>query len=335
MVKISVSEKRQHEAVRDNVGYHNFTHELVEISGEDSGAFLDDMYPAAISRTKVGRGKYTTQVNESGIIIDDLIIFRLDDHLYWISTLYSEQLIECFDQYKASYNIEYKIIAAENEMYTVQGPKSKDLLNRLVDKPVDDIGYFAIQDRKIEDVNVKVARAGYTGEKGYEIYIAAEHKDFLEAKLEEAGKPLDATHITESNVFLYSLPSEKGFVLMSDINETNPLESELDFSIDWSKNFIGKEALDKVKAEGPQKILLGFTVEDTDSEIDEDTPILKNGDLIGKATRFTYGYTIEKAIGYALVDRSAASIGDTVDIGGVTATLTDRIWYDVENEKMR
>jgi aminomethyltransferase len=80
--------RKQHEAVRNAVGWYDWTHKLLEIAGKDATAFLDTIFPNPIAKTKVGSARYTTMLNEDGIIIDDVIVFRLEENKYWISTLY-------------------------------------------------------------------------------------------------------------------------------------------------------------------------------------------------------------------------------------------------------
>lgn len=182
----------------------------------------------------------------------------------------------------------------------------------------------------MDGVPVKVARSGYTGEKfGYEIYISPEHEDALIAKLETKGAAMDACHVTELDVMVMTLPAEAGFVLMMDIYKTNPFECGFEKSLDWSKDFIGKEALERVRMEGPKRKLVGFTVEDNEALIYggplcKGNPLLKNGEIVGRATKYTYGFTCNKNIGYALIDLNKAAIGDTVTINGYEAVLTEK-----------
>jgi len=256
------STRTQHEAVRNGVGWYDWTHKLLEVTGADSTAFLDRIFPNPIAKIKVGGARYTTMLDEDGIIIDDVIVFRLEENKYWVSTLYMKELIAWFDAHKSESKVEYKDITGVTVMYAVQGPKSKNLVNSFLAEKVDDMKFFTIKDNKVDNVPVKIARSGYTGEWGYEIYVAPENREVVEAELAECGKALGAVHVTEFQVMAWTLASEKGFYLMSDLGGTNPFEVGLDGAIDWSKDFIGREALEKVRAEGPKRQLLGFTVDD-------------------------------------------------------------------------
>lgn len=334
MRKNNAEVRAEHEAVRNHVGYYDFTHKLLEVKGKDAKAFLDKMFIAGISKAKTGTAKYTTMLNEEGIIIDDVIVFHIEEELYWVSTLYIDELIAWFDAHRDGEVVEYKEITGITTMYAVQGPDSKAVLNGFLKNPIDSLKYFHIEDNAIGDVAVKIARSGYTGELGFEIYCHPDHAKLVEEKLEEAGKPYGIMQI-KTDVIVTSLPREKGFVLMSDLAGTNPLESGFGWTIDWNKEFIGKAALLKVKESGAKRALLGFTVEDDAAEIEIGSAVMVNGVNAGKVTMYTYGYTVEKNIGFALVDTDKAKAGDQARIGGVDATITERIFYDPENKRIR
>lgn len=324
---------REHETIRNHVGFYDFTHQLLEVTGPDSGKFLDTMFVNTIQGADVGRAKYTTMLGEDGNIIDDVIVFRIEEYKYWISTLYIDKMIKWFDEHKGDMDVEYKDITDNLAMFAVQGPKSKEFLNSILENTIDDMKYQEIRDNKMDDKTIKIARSGFTGELGFEIYVDPSCSEFMEEKLCETGRKFEVDKIT-SDVILTSLPMEKGYVLMSDLEGTNPIESGFEWSIHWDKDFVGKEALDKTKIEGPKHSLLGFII-DEDIEINPNTIITIGEEEVGKVTNSTYGYTVEKTIGYALVDNELAKIGDKVLINDNEATLVERVFYDPENKRVR
>jgi aminomethyltransferase len=331
--KNDAMKRAEHEAVRKAVGWYYFTHQLLEVTGEDASAFLDKIYANPIATLKIGGARYTTMLNEDGLILDDVVIFRLEENKYWVSTLFVRKLIVWLDAHKGESKVAYSDITNTTDMYAVQGPKSRYFLNSFLEKKIDEQKFFTICDNKIDDVPVKVSRAGFTGEKlGYEIYVAPENRALVEKKLAECGKSFGAVQITEFQVMVLTLATEKGFYLMCDIGGTSPLEVGLDRGIDWSKDFIGKAALERVKTEGPKRQLFGFIVDEDDVHISSrdkggvgDTVIV-NGEEVGRVTKCTYSYTIDKNIGYVLVDSGKAQIGDKAAINGYSATLTGRIF---------
>jgi len=319
--------RKEHEAIRLGVGYYDFTHSVMEVSGKDSAAFLDKMFVNKIGNSKVGQAVYTTMLNESGIIIDDVIIFRLEDELFWVSTLYIDEMLKWFDNYKGKFDVNYKNITEDWTMYAVQGPKSAAVLNDLLKNQVDGMAFFTIEDNEIEGTPVKIARSGYTGELGYELYCKSDIKKDIEEKLVQKGQAYDMLNIT-SDVIVTSLPREAGYVLMSDLAGTNPIEAGYGWTIGWDKeDFIGKAALEKVKDVKPARSLIGFTVAEDAAVVEPGTAVTKDGAVVGKVTMFTYGFTVEKNIGFALIDTDKAAIGDQVTIGDVKAELIDRVFY--------
>lgn len=334
MRKNEINLKKEHDAIRNAVGYYDFTHQLLEVMGPDSGAFLDYLFVNKFSTAKVGSAKYTTMLNEDGVIIDDVIIFRIKEEQYWISTLYIDDMIKWFDAHKGGFDVFYKDITEYVSMVAVQGPKSGELLNALLKSPVDKLKYFTIEDNFLEGMQIMVARSGFTGELGYELYVDPPSVNWVEEQLEEKGADLGVQKMT-TDVILTSLPREKGYTLMSDLGGANPLEVGFDWTVGWDKDFIGKAALEKVKADGPKRKLLGFTVADDKAVIEENAEVTIDDKEVGKVTTFTYGYTVGKNIGFALVDAKLADIGDEVEIDGVKAVLADRMFYDPDNKKIR
>lgn len=337
MYKNDTQKRRQHNAVRQNVGWYYYTHQLLEVTGMEAGAFLDYVCLNSLAKTGVGRAKYTTLLNEEGLIIDDVIVFHISENHYWVSTLYVNQLIAWLDKHKGGYAVEYQDITPVTDMFAVQGPNSRALLNAILVNKVDEQKYFSICNNQVDEIPVKISRSGFTGELGYEIYVAPEHRKIIAEKLFEAGKALDAERITELEVMTMTLPSEKGYNLMSDIQGLSPLEVEPNAHINWDKAFIGKEALQKTAEIGVSRRLIGFTVEGDSIHIRArnwnncGNDITLNGEVVGEVTKFTYGYTVDTCLGFALVDTSKVGVGDHVKIKSYDAVLTERVWYDPEN----
>ncbi len=336
MRKNNMELRNEHEAVRERVGFHDFTHELLEVTGRDARSFLDQMLVNDIASCSVGQGKYTTMLNEKGHIIDDVIIFRLKVDTFWISTLDIASMIAWFEKYAAGYQVDFKDITGVTTMYTVQGPKSREVINDIVTDNVDDLSFNWIKDNKIDNVPVKVARCGFTGELGYELYFAPEHTHFIETKLFESGQPFDIVEV-ETDVVLSSLPTEKGLMLMRDLEGLDPVEAGLGWSVNWDKDFVGKEAAQLSKDNGPKRSIVGFTVEDDYADVELGATINLDGTRIraGTVTNYTYGFTAEKNIGFAVINNVVAKIGDTVTIGDqhIEAVLTDKVFYDPRNTK--
>lgn len=323
--------RADHMAVRENVGWYLFTHQLIEVEGPDATAFLDYLYAKPIGTLDLGRARYTVLLDEDGIIRDDVVIFRFEENRYWVSTLYALRMIPWFKAHQDGFDVAFKEITAQWDMYSFQGPRAKDMVNALVDNSVDELKFFQIKDNSVGDIPVLVNRGGFTGEEyGFEVYVPkAQTKDLL-AAIRATGEQFDAHQLTDIQVMVWTLPTERGYFLMCDLHRTNPFEVGLDKGIKLDgKDFIGKEALLKIKEEGPARKLLGFITAEEDIFIPArniggpGTPVMLGDEEIGRVTKVTYSYLLNENIGYVLVEADKVNVGDKVMLHGFEATLCE------------
>ncbi len=338
MSKQDVNKRKEHEAVRNNVGFYDFTHQLYEVTGKNAGSFLDKMFVNSVEATKPGHAVYTTMLDEDGLIIDDVIIFRIEEDKYWVSTLFIEDMKKWFKNYSDMEDLHFKEITEDIAMWAVQGPDSTNVLNDILAEDISDMEFFEIKDNKIGNINIKISRSGFTGELGYEIYFNPKYCDNTQKELLEKGKKYDIVEL-KTDVVLMSLPGEKGYVIMDDLKGANPLEVGFGWSIDWDTDFVGKEALEKVKKEGAKRKLVGYSVEEDDVDIAHDSKVKVDGKEIGRVTKSFYGYTLEKNLGYILIDSDHCKVGNKVTIVNgdkeIEATIEDRVFYDPSDSKVR
>lgn len=144
--KYDEMKRSEHMAVRSSVGWYYWTHQLLEVTGPDAAAFLDKMCANPIANLAVGRERYTTMLNEQGQIVDDVVVIRLQEETFWVSTLFIKKMIPWFDAHKEGADVNYTDVTKKWDMYAVQGPRSKELVNALVETPVDDLKFFSIMD---------------------------------------------------------------------------------------------------------------------------------------------------------------------------------------------
>ena len=329
--------RSEHMAVRKTVGYYLFTHQLMEVTGEQAAAFLDYVFPNNIANLAVGRDRYTTMLNEDGEIIDDVVVMRLDEDRYWVSTLYGTKADDWFYFHSEGYDVETYEITEDWHMFAVQGPKSKEVLNNILSNGVDDLKFFQNRTDEINGIEVIVNRAGFTGEKfGYEIYCASDLADDIQDAIDTAVKAAGGKEITEFQVFAWTLPTEAGFYYMRDLAHTNPFEVGLEKNVNWDKDFIGKEALLKIKENGPEREMLGFEVIDENENFyirakqygGPGEPIFIDGEEeeIGRVSKMVYSYVKDVNNGYILVKKDKLHIGDRFKIHGYDCIVTEKNW---------
>lgn len=315
LFKTDAVARAEAKAIRENVGWYRWTHDLIEVTGPDADKWIDYLYVANFEKTVVGKTKYTTMLNEDGKIIDDTIIMHMADQKYWISTLYAPQFLAWADKYSAGYDVAYRDVSLENDMYAIQGPKSTEMVNALVSDKVDNLKRFSWVATKVGDVDVIVHRAGFTGEQGYEIYSTFEDSKKIDAAIREAGKAFDATELTTLEVYVRSIPVEKGFALRQDMYLLTPYECDLGWSVDLNKDFVGKEALEKIK-DTPSFKLVGLEyLAESYEDICQMEIVKLNGVPCGRVKAAIYGYTVDKNIGFAVIEADKAVNGTAVTIG--------------------
>lgn len=322
--------RTQHNAVRTTVGWYDFTHRLFEVTGPDALKFLNKMYLSNLDNLAVGRARYTPMLDEDGWICDDVIIFRLAEDTFWVSTLYGKDLVRRYGWYIDAYDVAYVDRIKEVRMFAVQGPKSPEVMDAVIDGSVEGMKIFSIKEDTIGEIPVRVARAGYTGEKwGFELYVPEENVDEVMAKLDAAAAEQGGLHVTEIDAMAMTLPAEAGYYLMLDLRRCTPYEVGFDSMVDFKKDFVGKRALRKLSRKEPARELVGIEVPDYDAVIyggpdRKGNEVFKDGELIGYVTKFTYGYTVEKNIGYALVKKGSVELGDVVKVGKYDVIITPK-----------
>lgn len=328
--KFDDMKRAEHMAVRNTVGWYLWTHHMVEVTGEDAADFLDRIFLNNISNLQNGRERYTCMLNENAEIVDDVVVLRLEDEKFWVSTLFAHYLIPWIEANKGDAKIEYADVTKAWDMYAVQGPKSLEVVNALVAKPVDEQKFFSIADNEIDGVPVKINRAGFTGEKlGYEIYVPSEKGDEVEEKIRAAAEKLGGKEVTEFQVMAWTLPTEAGFYYMRDLRHVNPLEVGLDKNINWEKDFIGRDALLKIQEEGPKREMKGFTVAEDNIHIkgrhlgSEGETVMKDGECVGRCAKIVYSYVNEINNGLIIADKGVLKNGDKVTMHGHEAIICD------------
>ena len=303
-------------AVRQNAGWYRWTHDLVQVGGADAERFLDWMLVNRIAGTPEGRGKYTTMLDEHGQIIDDLVAFNRGGGIWWLSTLYGPHAVRWFDAHKQGFDVTYEDVTQEWDMYAVQGPNSAKVMAALLNEPVDELKRFQIVDRLVGETPVVVDRGGFTGELGFELYCKRADSAAMADAIARAAGEFDAPRLTTLEVYVRSLPMEKGMALRQDYKGLTPYEANLGWSVHMDKDFFGKEALAAAHAQGERRAFVGLEIErESYEDIAQKEIVYKRGVPVGYTPAFIYGYTVDKNIGFGVVDARKCPLGTRVTIG--------------------
>ncbi len=313
--------KKEHKAVRNGVGMFDVSH-MGEFFVSGPGA-LDLVQKVTIndaSKLKTGKAQYSAMCYEEGGIVDDLIIYMLNDEEYMLVVNASN--IEKDFKWISSHNsfdAELKNRSSDMCLLAVQGPESIETLQKLTDTDLSSIKFYTFKKGTLAGFgNIILSATGYTGEKGFELYFDKNDIDYAQIweAIMEAGSEFD---IQPCGLGARdTLRLEMGFALYgNDISkETNPLEARLDWLTKLDKDdFIGKDALAKVKEDGISRKLVGFMVDDRRAIPRNGYDIVdEGGQKIGFVTSGTRSITLDKNIGMGYVPAEKAEEGTKIYI---------------------
>jgi aminomethyltransferase len=293
------------------------------IEGKDAASFLDYALVGAASEIAVGRAKYSLICNEAGGIIDDLIVYRLKETSYLVVANASNKdvVFGAFQKRARGFDTEVRDESDAWVLLAIQGPKSVEILGEITPAPLSDLKYYAISEAKIADVDCLLARTGYTGEDGFEIYIPVASAEIVFDALMAAGSKFDL--MPTGLACRDTLRLEAGMPLYGhEMNEeVNPYQAGFGkvVRLDKPGDFVGKAALAKLSESKPAKVLVGLTGEGkraarADYEIFTEGSDKAVGVITSGALSPTLGFPV--AMGYLNSDLAEAGSKVSVDVRG-------------------
>ena len=307
----------EHQAVRNNVGVFDISH-MGQFIVDGAGAhdWLNSMLTNNIDKLDVGMGQYTFLLNDRGGIIDDLIVYRIDEQEYLL-VVNAARADEDFAwlQDRLTEGISLTSRSADFGAVAIQGSQTAALSHVLFDNDVELPARNHIVDVSFNRTSVSVARTGYTGEDGIEVFFRAnDAANFWNAVL-EGGKSLGikpcglGARDTLRLEMCYPLNG-------SDLSpERNPIEAGLGFFVDLGKHdFVGRDALVKTKESGPREKLVPFRMKEKGPPPRPHYAVFRNGERVGEVTSGTLSPSLNWGIGMAYVSSTHAKIGTEIDI---------------------
>jgi len=324
----------EHQTVRNNVGIFDISHmgQFI-VDGAAGREWLNRMLTNNVQKLATGAGQYTFLLNENGGIIDDLIVYRIasetfllvvnaaraDDDFAWLQDHlevgHASGLPDRTDRKRDACATMLTSRSANFGAVAVQGPRTAALFDALFGKEIELPARNHIVDVPFGTTNVSVARTGYTGEDGIEVFFpASDAVKFWRAALER-GKPLGikpcglGARDTLRLEMCYPLNG-------SDLSpERNPIEAGLGFFVDLTKpDFVGHDALLKTKQSGPAEKLVPFRMTKKGPPPRPHYAVFRNGEQIGEVTSGTLSPSLNWGIGMAYVSSAHAKIGAEIDI---------------------
>lgn len=318
----------EHAAVRNCVGVFDVSHmgEFI-LKGKGALDLIQRVTSNDASKLTDGKVQYSYLPNEDGGIVDDLLVYRIDEITYLLVVNASniEKDLRWIQKHN-EFDVDIMDISDRTSLLAVQGPKATAVLQQLTEVDLSSMEYYSFKKNTFAGVeNVLISATGYTGAGGFELYFDNEHAVQIWDAIFEAGK--------DSNIKPIGLGArdtlrlEKGFCLYgNDIDDTtSPLEAGLGWITKFSTKFINYEALEAQKKAGIKKKLVGFEMIERGIPR-HDYPITnEGGEVIGRVTSGTQSPTLQKAIGMGYVDIASAEPGTEIFIAIRNAHVRARV----------
>jgi glycine cleavage system T protein (aminomethyltransferase) len=320
------------------------------LTRRDATQLVDRIITRDMRKVSVGQVIYTPWCDEHGKVIDDGTVSRLDENTYrWTA---ADPSLRWFTQNAFGLDVQIEDISESTAALAVQGPTSGRLLKRIAESAdIENLKYFRVTPGKIDGVPVEISRTGYTGDLGYEIWVAADKAVKVWDALVESGgafdvKPtgmlaLDVARI-EAGLLLIDIDFNSSKKALIEEQKYSPFEMGLGRLVHLDKNrFIGQRALVEEKKRGPARQIVGLEIDWPEVEkIYEQVglppavspiasrvavPVYRNGTQLGKATSTTWSPTLKKMIALATVKSESAAPGTPVEIEITVEAVRHRV----------
>ena len=299
----------EHATVRNSVGVFDVSHmgEFI-LKGDNALALIQKVTSNDASVLVDGKAQYSCLPNNDGGIVDDLIVYRINEKTYML-VVNASNIDKDWNWIKQhdTYGLDMQNISEKTSLLAIQGPDAMATLQKLTDINLAEIPYYSFIKGKFNGIdNVVVSNTGYTGAGGFEIYFDNEHAIDMWDSIFDAGKEFGIKPIGLGA--RDTLRLEMGFCLYgNDIDDTtSPIEAGLGWITKFTKDFTNRAAIEKQKTEGVTKKLVGFEMIDRGIPRHDYQIADAQGNIIGKVTSGTQSPTLNIAIGMGYVNKEFA-----------------------------
>ncbi|MER5401483.1 glycine cleavage system aminomethyltransferase GcvT [Streptomyces sp. NPDC002599] len=320
------SERDEHVAVRTKAGLFDLSHMgEITVTGPEAAALLNHALVGNIATVGVGRARYTMICQEDGGILDDLIVYRLAEHEYMVvaNASNAQVVLDALTERVAGFDAVVRDDRDAYALIAVQGPESPGILKAVTDADLDGLKYYAGLPGTVAGVPALIARTGYTGEDGFELFVAPADAEKVWQALTDAGTPAGLVPCGLS--CRDTLRLEAGMPLYGHELTTalTPFDAGLGRVVKFEKDgdFVGRAALAEAAeraASEPPRVLVGLIAEGRRVPR-AGFSVVAGGEVIGEVTSGAPSPTLGKPIAMAYVDAAHAAPGTTgvgVDIRG-------------------
>ena len=312
----------EHYAVRQAAGLFDIDHMgQFDVRGADALAFLQHLLSSDLSTLALNEAKYAIMCYADGTVVDDTFVYKLPSgkknpqfkYMVVVNASNREKDFAWMNAHRGGFRVELEDVSDRYYMLAFQGPKAEQVLQKLEPFDLSKIKYHHARQFGKGNARGLVARTGYTGEDGFELFIPASHAKHVWDAILDAGKDVGVKPIGlgardslrfEAKMALYGHEID---------SHTTPIEAGLGWACDLDKMFIGRDCLLKRKLEGVTKKLVGFEMIDR-GIARKDYEIAKGGNSVGIVTTGMFAPTLEKNLGLGYVAPEFAAIGTEFDV---------------------
>ena len=306
----------------------------VEITGPDAAQFVQLLTPRNLSGCAVGQCKYVLITDENGGVLNDPVLLRLAENHFWLSLADSDILMWA-KGVAVNSGLDIRLSEPDVSPLQLQGPKSGDIAKAIFGERIDDLKYYWLEEFELNGIPLIISRTGWSSELGYEIYLRdGSRGNELWDLIMEIGKPMGLVPGHTSTIRRI----EGGMLsYQADMDYTiNPFELGLGRLVDleMEANFIGKDALIKIKSEGIKQSQVGIEISSSPLQHPNTSywPIFIESQQVGYITSAVYSPRLDKNIALAMMDVNHSAIGAVAETvtpeGNYPVKVVQKPFYD-------
>ncbi|MDG1749368.1 MAG: glycine cleavage T C-terminal barrel domain-containing protein [Porticoccaceae bacterium] len=314
----------------------------IEINGPDAYKLVRMITPRNLEKCEIGHCLYIVLTDDAGGIINDAVLLRLKPDQFWISPGDGDVLL-WIQGFATHSGLDVNVFEPDVSPLQIGGPKAPALINKLFGGQHDDLRFYRARETSLDGIPLVIGRTGWSGEISYELYLRdGKLGNKLWSIVKEAGQefniaPAAPNCIRSIEGGLLSYVSD---ITRDDCPFTIGLARLVD--VDQDVDFIGKEALKKIKESGPSRQLVGIEIEDNPITVPPENPwpiLDSKGMIVGHVSRCIYSPRLGKNIGFANVPVSISSLGTTIKIAAPDRNLNAKVskfpWIPAERINRR
>ena len=349
--------QRESKSVRENAGIlDGSTLGKIEIKGNDALSFMNLIYTNDFTKMKPGSSRYALMLGEDGMVKDDGIICKISDQHFIATTTTggAANVLSCMEEYAQTewpkLNVYMNSITEQFATFNISGPKTRDIMQKVfpdIDFSNTTFPFMTFQFHTVDETPIRILRASFTGEMGYEIYVPSRQALKIWEKIHHFGK--DFGLVPYGTETMHLLRAEKGYIIVGQ--DTDGSITPTDLGLTWmigknKKDFLGKRSLNRSDTIRPdRKQLVGIIPANTENQIEEGQHVVLEAKIqtpmpmLGHITSSYFSPTLNHSFGLAVIKNGHALIGteayvSTPDHKTIPVKIVNPVFYDQDNQRL-